>query len=102
MMLNNYTDDPWVGQMGWDGRVVFDQSFVEIPARSGVILPLNWKITDQHTLLWSTAEVRDIQITSQSVTLRFASAGYVKIRTVSAHQTVTRRRKIPASLTLTL
>lgn len=102
MMLNNYTDDPWVGQMGWDGRVVFDQSYVEIPARSGVILPLNWKITDQHTLLWSTAEVRDIQITSQSVTLRFASAGYVKIRTVSAHQTVTRRRKIPASLTLTL
>lgn len=102
VMLNNYQDDPWEGQVRIKNRSGFGGRSIRVAARSGVIVPMNWVLDAQRTIVWSTAEVRSIETTPQTITLRMAGAGYVKIRTVSAQQTTTRTYRIPASLTLTV
>ena len=102
MMLNNYQDDPWVGQLFEGKRVLFGGKVIQVAARSGVILALNWRLDDHHVVEWSTAEVREIVRLPRSIKVRWASEGYVKIRTVKAHKSSTALHAIDKALTTTL
>lgn len=102
VMLNNYQDDPWVGQLFKGKGVLFGGKTIRVEARSGVILPLNWRLDDHYVVEWSTAEVREIVRLPRSIKVRWASEGYVKIRTVSAHKSSTALHAIDKALTTTL
>ena len=102
VMLNNYQDDPWVGQLHLHDRPLFGGKTIHVAARSGVILPLNWRLDDQHVIEWSTAEIREVVRTSQTITLRWATEGCVKIRTGHPSKPTTRLRSIGKTLTITL
>lgn len=102
VMLNNYQDDPWVGQLHRYDRPLFDGKAIHVAPRSGVILPMNWRLDDHHVIAWSTAEIREIVRTNQAITLRLATEGYVKIRTGHPLKASTRVRAVRRTLTITL
>lgn len=80
VLLNNYQDDPWEGKVFYRNKSLFGGKKITVPARSGVILPLNWRISDNVTLVWSTSEVRSIKFTRRGVTLHFSNSGMIKVR----------------------
>jgi beta-galactosidase len=102
VMLNNYQDDPWEGQVFEGQKALFGGKTIRVAARSGVILPMKWSIDECHTVVWSTTEVREIVRLPRSIKMRFAAPGYVKIRTVSAQGSSTRVVVVDQSLTITL
>lgn len=102
VLLNNYQDDPWEGHITHKSNRQFGGRRLSVPARSGCILPINWRLDEYRTLVWSTAEVRDMHRTSRGIRLNFAAEGYVKIRTVNAQNSTTRIIPIDATLTITV
>ncbi len=102
VMLNNYQDDPWEGQVFEGHKALFGGKTIRVVARSGVILPMKWSVDDRHTIVWSTTEVREIVRLPRSIKVRFAAPGYVKIRTVSAQGSSTRVVVVDQTLTITL
>jgi len=79
LCLNNYQDDPWADTVSHHGKSLFNSRPIELPARSGLILPMNLKLKEDLRITYSTAELRKIETFKNQIVLHFSSGGYVKI-----------------------
>jgi len=79
LMLNNYSDDPFSDQIIRKGKALFNGRAVELPARSGLILPIETMILPELKLTYSTVELRQIETHKNHIILHFSSKGYVRI-----------------------
>jgi beta-galactosidase len=79
LCLNNYQDDPWADTVSHHGKSLFNTRPIELPARSGLILPMNLKLKEDLRITYSTAELRKIETFKNQIVLHFSSVGYVKI-----------------------
>ena len=61
LCLNNYSDDPWMDLITKKGKALFNHRPIDIPARSGLILPIDLLIYPDLKLVYSTVELRKIE-----------------------------------------
>lgn len=67
LFLNNYQDDPVETTVKWAGNVLFDGASILLPARRGVILPLEWRLNENLVIHYVTSEI--VAITEDERTL---------------------------------
>jgi beta-galactosidase len=76
LFVNNYQDDPVETRVEYQAKMLFDGHALQIPARRGLILPLDWQIRPGVTLIYCTAEVISKVEDSASLTLHTEPAEY--------------------------
>ena len=85
LFINNYQDDPIAPRISYGDQPLFDGQPVHLPARRGLILPLEWQLDDV-VLHFATGEVTQATTDAGRITLDFVpeecvaeltSAGYV-------------------------
>ena len=60
LFIANYQDDPVSPHVIYDGLTLFNGFQVYLPARRGMILPINWQVNDGVTLDYATCEVTEV------------------------------------------
>jgi beta-galactosidase len=60
LFIANYQDDPVSPHVIYDGLTLFNGYPVYLPARRGMILPINWQISKDVALDYATCEVTEI------------------------------------------
>ncbi len=60
LFINNYQDDPLETRIEHAGAALFGGSPVSLPARSGLILPLEWQVRPGVLLHYATAEIIEV------------------------------------------
>lgn len=79
LFVNNYQDDPIESTITLEGVPLFDGHPVNIAARSGAILPLNWQVTPDVMVHSLTAEVIAVSESAGHVTLKTAAHGHAAV-----------------------
>ena len=70
LFLNNYVDDPVTPVIAYRGETLFGGQAVTVPARQGLILPLDWQVRPGITLHYSTGEITAVEPTADGLILR--------------------------------
>ncbi len=70
LFVNNYQDDPIETTLKLAGERLFGGAPLQVPARRGLILPLEWRARPGVLIHYLTAEVVEIQESGQGLTLR--------------------------------
>jgi len=77
LFINNYQDDPVETVISMDGAPLLGGNPVPLPARRGVILPLDWQPHPGIHLHYSTAEITDVIATTEQITILTEPADFV-------------------------
>lgn len=83
LYLNNYQDDPVAPTITYENETLFGGNPIHLPARRGLILPLDWQINDAATLHYSTAEITSVVNDGATLTLKTEPAEFVAELTLS-------------------
>lgn len=70
LFINNYQDDPIESTLAMEGKPLFGGGRLQVPARRGLILPLEWHLQPNILLHYCTAEVTEIQEQNDSFILK--------------------------------
>lgn len=70
LFINNYQDDPLETRLACQGEDLFDGHPVRLPARRGMILPIEWRLNADVTLRYVTAELAELRQDERSLTLK--------------------------------
>lgn len=76
VFINNYQDDPVETTVECAGRPLFGSNPVSLPARSGLILPLDWQPAPGVLVHYATSEITGVEATRRSLTLRTAQPAF--------------------------
>ncbi len=76
LFVNNYQDDPIETTVAYRGDVLFGGHPLRLPARRGLILPLEWRIKPDITLHYATTEVTGISADAKGITITFSSDAF--------------------------
>lgn len=60
LYLNNYQDDPVDTTIARQNEPLFDGRSIHLPARQGLILPLEWQLNDHVTVHYATGEITGV------------------------------------------
>lgn len=75
LFINNYQDDPIAPVISYEGRPLFDGNPVHLPARRGLILPLEWQLDNDDVVLhFATGEVTQVTTDAGRITLDLVPA----------------------------
>lgn len=85
LYVNNYLDDPIVTTIACAGVLLFDGAALHLPARRGVILPLEWQAADGVRLHYCTAELKAIATHADGLTLTFDPPDFVAALTLDGY-----------------
>ncbi|MGH2544461.1 MAG: beta-galactosidase, partial [Ardenticatenaceae bacterium] len=95
LFINNYQDDPISTTLTYEGETLFGSNPVHLPARRGLILPLEWHLDDDVVLHYATGEVAEIAAGDASITLKMVPAEFTAELTLAGYRcdeaTVVRR-----------
>ncbi|HOU14802.1 MAG TPA: beta-galactosidase [Anaerolineae bacterium] len=69
LFINNYQDDPIETTVAYRGDLLFSGHPLRLPARQGLILPLEWQLRPDITLHYATAEVTGISADATGLTI---------------------------------
>ncbi len=72
LFINHYGDDPLETSINYRGAPLFDGHPLRLPARSGAILPLNWRARPGVTVRYATVEMRAAREESGALVFTFA------------------------------
>lgn len=86
LFINNYQDDPVETTVQYNEALLLGGHAVSLPARSGVILPIDWKFNNDITLHYVTAEVTDIVVDERTVTFKAAQREFIAELTLLDYQ----------------
>ncbi len=86
LFLNNYQDDPIETTIEYDNEPLFGGTAVSIPARRGLILPLDWRLNEHITLHYATSEVIAVTADAAGITLAMASSTLTAELTLSGYR----------------
>ncbi|MEZ4591256.1 MAG: hypothetical protein R3D55_08940 [Chloroflexota bacterium] len=70
LFLNNYQDDPVQTTVEYKNEPLFGGQPIHLPARQGLILPLDWRLNDEILLHYCTAEITEITQDGQTFLLK--------------------------------
>jgi hypothetical protein len=77
--LNNYSDDPWLDRVSYKGKTLMGGRPLELPARSGLICPLDFHLNKDLIIRYATCELCGMEEDKNQIVLQFSKDGYVKI-----------------------
>lgn len=72
LYLNNYQDDPIETTVAHRGQALFNGRAVHVPARQGVILPLEWQAGSGVSIGFATSEIVAAEVAADSIRLATA------------------------------
>lgn len=70
LFVNNYQDDPIETTVALGDTPLFGGHALTLPARRGLILPLDWQVTPGIVIHWLTAEVTEMSEDAARVTIK--------------------------------
>jgi len=70
LFVNNYQDDPLETTIEYEGKTLFGGHPVNLPARRGAILPLEWRLDENVTIHYSTAEITEVMEDDSTLLLK--------------------------------
>lgn len=76
LFVNNYQDDPIETTIEYEDKILFGGQPVKLPARRGVILPLEWRLNEYITIHSLTAEVAEVVDDGATLLLKTEPAEY--------------------------
>jgi len=76
LFVNNYLDDPLVTTIDYRNETLFGGHWIDIPARRGLILPLDWQVRPGLTLHYCTAEINAIVEDETTLILKTAQKDF--------------------------
>jgi beta-galactosidase len=79
LCLNNYSDDPWMDSLNNKGKTLMGGRPFELPARSGLICPIDLKLNKDLLIKYATVELTQVDEDENRIVLQFSKEGYVKI-----------------------
>lgn len=85
LFINNYQDDPVAPTISHADETLFGGNPVPLPARRGLILPLEWQINEGVTLHYCTAEISRVIDEGSTLTLKTEPAAFVAELTLSGY-----------------
>jgi len=85
LFINNYQDDPISTVISLYNSELFAGNPISIPARRGLILPLEWCLNDEILIHYATTEIRHVKLLGDSVILTGAQDVFTIEMTVSAY-----------------
>lgn len=86
LFINNYQDDPVPTTIVHGNNMLLGGNVVEMPARRGLILPLDWQLSNDVTIHYTTAEIVAIASDGDAITLKTDPAAFTAELTVSGYQ----------------
>ncbi|GAB4582161.1 MAG: beta-galactosidase [Anaerolineales bacterium] len=88
LFLNNYQDDPVETTIAYEDLPLFGGHPISLPARRGLILPLEWQVNDHLTIHYATSELTEVMEEGETLALKFAQANCFAEVTLSGHRTL--------------
>ncbi len=85
LYINNYLDDPIETTLEYAGNLLFAGQALRLPARQGMILPLEWQLNPQVLVHYLTAELAGVEQTAQGLTLRTQQAEFIAELTLEGY-----------------
>lgn len=85
LFINNYQDDPISTTVACDGVLHFEGNPVTLPARRGLILPLEWRLHEDVLLHYATGEVTEVIADENGLTLKLDPADFVAELTLNGY-----------------
>jgi beta-galactosidase len=86
LFLNNYQDDPVETTIEHHGQPLLGGHPVHLPARQGLILPIDWRLQPGVTLHYVTAEVVEVSATGSKLALKTSQPAFVAELTLSGYR----------------
>jgi beta-galactosidase len=83
LFINNYQDDPVQTTIEYENRLLFDGQAVTVPARQGLILPLEWQFRPDILIHYATSEIVGIADDGLTLTLKMAHDQFAAELTLS-------------------
>jgi beta-galactosidase len=85
LFVNNYQDDPVETTIECEGKPLFGGNAISLPARRGVILPLEWRLRDGILIHYITSEIIEKKEPGQSITLRTDQLEFIAELTIEGY-----------------
>lgn len=85
LFINNYQDDPVETTIEYESESLFGGNPVLVPARRGLILPLDWRLNRDVLIHYATSEIVEITDDGSTIQLRMAQAGFAAELTLSGY-----------------
>lgn len=85
LFINNYQDDPVETTIAYRGETMLGGNAVQLPARSGLILPINWQLNQDILVRYVTTEITDIVEDGARIVLKTAQAEFTAELTISGY-----------------
>ncbi len=86
LYINNYQDDPVTTMIACKNETLLGGTAEQLPARRGLILPLDWQLNDQVTIHYTTAEIVEITGNDATIQLKTDPAAFTAELTVSGYR----------------
>jgi beta-galactosidase len=86
LFLNNYQDDPVETTIEVANEKLFGGNAVHIPARRGLILPINWQLNKDVLIHYSTSEIIEITDDGSTLTLKTEQAEFFAEMTLAGYR----------------
>ena len=85
VFVNNYQDDPITTTVEAEGKPLFGGVPITLAARTGLILPIDWRVKPGIIVNYATAEIRAIQEDENTYTLRTNQPNFTSELTLSGY-----------------
>jgi beta-galactosidase len=85
LFVNNYQDDPVATTIRLGDEMLFGENPVSLPARRGLILPLEWQLDDGVLVHYTTGEVTDVCEEERTITLQLEPADFTAELTLTSY-----------------
>lgn len=85
VFVNNYQDDPISPTVEAERQPLFGGNPINLAARTGLILPIDWEVKPGILLNYATAEIRDVNETDGTLTLKTNQLNFIAELTLSSY-----------------
>ncbi|MCA9970917.1 MAG: beta-galactosidase [Anaerolineales bacterium] len=85
LFINNYQDDPVAPTIALENERLFGGYPIPLPARRGLILPLDWQLHPGVLLHYATAEITHVAVDDAAIRLHTEPAGFTAEFTLTGY-----------------
>jgi beta-galactosidase len=86
LFINNYQDDPVETTIETKNEILFGGNPVRVPARRGLILPMDWQLNKDVTIHYVTSEIRELSTDGATITLKTEPKEFFAEMTLSGYR----------------
>jgi beta-galactosidase len=84
--INNYLDDPIETTVVYEGTPIFGGNPISLPARRGLILPVEWQLNEDILVHYATAEIIEVIDYGESIVLKTEPAEFTAEITTATYR----------------